>query len=95
VGFRRVRAGRASLPSGIAGGFGEDDRERAVTVNISPPQNGKAASRLLDHCARPTDLVETRPEARERLEAALGGELSRRLVGALSGDHRPPARLLV
>ena len=63
-------------------------------MNISPPQNGKAVSRLLEHCARPSGL-EARPEARERLEAAIGGELSRRLVGALSGDHRPPARLLV
>jgi hypothetical protein len=66
-----------------------------VTVNISPPQNGKAVSRLLDHCARSADLAQAKPEARERLEAALGGELSRRLVGALSGDHRLPARLLV
>jgi hypothetical protein len=64
-----------------------------VTVNVSPPQDGKAVSRLLDHCARATEPV--KPEARERLEAALGGELSRRLVGALSGDHRLPARLLV
>jgi hypothetical protein len=95
VGFRRIRAVPASLPSGIAGGVGGDDRERAVTVNISPPQNGKAVSRLLDHCTRSADLAEAKPEARERLEAALGGELSRRLVGALSGDHRLPARLLV
>jgi hypothetical protein len=66
-----------------------------VTVNVSPPQDGKAVSRLLDHCARASELAEVKPEARERLEAALGGELSRRLVGALSGDHRLPARLLV
>ena len=66
-----------------------------MTVNVSPHQDGKAVSRLLDHCARATEFAEAKPEARERLEAALGGELSRRLVGALSGDHRLPARLLV
>jgi hypothetical protein len=64
-------------------------------VNNQPPSDGKAVSRLLDHCARTTGLYEARPLARERLEARLGGELARRLLGALSGDHRVPARLFV
>jgi hypothetical protein len=36
-----------------------------------------------------------KPQARERLEAALGGELARRLIGALAGDHRVPARVFL
>jgi hypothetical protein len=64
-------------------------------VNTAPPTDGKAVTRLLDHCARVTGLTEARPVARERLEAVLGGELAHRLLGALSGDHRVPARLFV
>jgi hypothetical protein len=62
-------------------------------VNTAPPTDGKAVSRLLDHCARVRGLTDSRPRARERLEVVLGGELAHRLVGALSGDHRTPARL--
>ena len=61
-------------------------------MNASPPDEGKAASRLLDHCCGVTRLAPVEPRARERLEVALGSELARRLVGALSGDHRLPAR---
>ena len=62
-------------------------------MNSLPPDDGKAVSRLLHHCSMPgSDL---RPDARDRLEAALGGELARRLLGALAGDHRVPARLLL
>jgi hypothetical protein len=69
------------------------DNRRAVYT--SPPQiEGKAASRLLDHYTRIAGLSEARPLARERLEADLGGDLATRLVGALAGDHRMPARLL-
>ena len=67
-------------------GAGGDDRERAVTV--PPPDEGRAASRLLDHCSRMAGGAAAKPQARERLEAALGGELARRLIGALAGDHR-------
>jgi hypothetical protein len=70
-----------------------DDRRRAVIT--TPPDDGKAVSRLLDHCARVAFSAEARPLARDRLEAALGGELARRLVGALAGDHRLPARVLL
>jgi hypothetical protein len=64
-------------------------------VNTAPPTDGKAVSRLLDHCARVRGLTDARPRARDRLEAAVGGELAHRLVGALAGDHRIPARLFV
>jgi hypothetical protein len=61
-------------------------------VNVPPPDDGRAVSRLLDHCCGLTGLAQVKPQARERLEVALGDELARRLVGALSGDHRLPAR---
>lgn len=72
--------------------FWGDDRESAV---ILTPPDEKAVSRLLDHCARAPGITEAKPHVRDRLEAVLGGELSRRLVGALSGDHRLPARFLL
>jgi hypothetical protein len=68
------------------------DNESAVNT-ASPPMNGKAASRLLDHCVRAAGLGEARPRPRERLEAEVGGELAQRLVGALAGNHAVPARL--
>ena len=69
------------------------DNERAV--NTAPPTDGKAVSRLLDHCARAAGVTDARPRARDRLEAVVGGELTHRLLGALAGDHRVPARLFV
>ena len=69
------------------------DNESAVNT-ASPPMNGKAATRLLDHCVRAAGLGEARPRRRprERLEAEVGGELAQRLVGALAGNHAVPAR---
>jgi hypothetical protein len=64
-------------------------------VNAPPPTDGRAVSRLLEQCTRFSGRAEARPRARERLEAALGGDLAHRLVGALAGDHRIPARLFV
>jgi hypothetical protein len=57
--------------------------------------DGRAVTRILSQCARVQGLAAARPRPRERLEAAVGGELAHRLVGALAGDHRIPARLLV
>lgn len=61
-------------------------------MNVLPPDDGRAVSRLIDHCSDVARLAQAKPRASERLEVALGGELARRLVGALSGDHRLPAR---
>ena len=61
-------------------------------MNVLPPDDGRAVSRLLDHCSHVGRLAQAKPLARERLEVALGDELARRLVGALAGDHRLPAR---
>ena len=69
------------------------DNESAVKT-ASPPLNGKAATRLLDHCVRAAGLGEARLRPRERLEAEVGGELAQRLVEALAGDHAVPARFL-
>jgi hypothetical protein len=53
-----------------------------------------AVSRILDHCSSlDRVLVDDRATAWSRLEGELGGDLARRLVGALSGsDRRAPAR---
>ena len=64
-------------------------------MTVSPPADVKAVSRLLDHCTSFSGLAAAKPRPRDRLEAAVGGELARRLVGALAGDHRMPARVLV
>jgi hypothetical protein len=64
-------------------------------VNQAPPIEGRAASRLLVHYVRLSGLSAGRPRAKDRLEAELGGELAHRLVGALAGDHRIPARPFV
>ena len=61
----------------------------------APPTDSRAVSRLLEHCARVSVIAEAPPRARERLEALIGGELAHRLVGALAGDHRIPARSFV
>lgn len=60
-------------------------------MNAPPPTDGRAVARLLDHCTR-FGLAQAPLGGRERLEAAVGGELARRLVSALAGDHRLPAR---
>jgi hypothetical protein len=89
VGFGGFASGR-SLLSGIGRPSAGDDRRSPV--NVSPPDDGKEAGRLLDHGCGAARLAQVEPRARERLEVALGGELARRLVGALSGDHRLPVR---
>jgi hypothetical protein len=70
------------------------DNESAVNT-AAPPTDGRAVTRLLEHCVRVAGVAEARPRARERLEAVLGGELTNRLVGALAGDHASPGRLFV
>jgi hypothetical protein len=48
---------------------------------------GRGSLLLLDHCARLERLTTAgRRSARERLEAELGPDLARRLLGSLCGD---------
>jgi hypothetical protein len=54
----------------------------------------RGSTLLLRHCAQLERLTDgEEPNAAERLDAVLGSELARVLVGALSGDHRSPGRL--
>jgi hypothetical protein len=46
------------------------------------PYPRRGAGLLLSHCDA---LCDERPRAYTRLEAAIGGELAKRLVGALTG----------
>jgi hypothetical protein len=75
-------------------GRGTADNE-SVVKTAAPPSEGRAVTRLLEHCVRVAGVAEARPRGRERLEAVLGGELAERLVGALAGDHAIPGRLFV
>lgn len=70
----------------------DEPADNDSAVNLPPQTDGKAVSRLLDHCVRVTRLAEAPPRGRDRLEDVVGGELAHRLVGALAGDHRLPAR---
>lgn len=76
------------------GAGGEPADNKSAVNTAAPPIEGRAAIRLLEHCARVAGVAEP-PRARERLEAVLGGELTHRLVGALAGDHAIPGRLFV
>jgi hypothetical protein len=49
----------------------------------------RGATLLLEHCEVLERLAEVRVSARARLEAALGDDLTRLLVGALSTSDRP------
>jgi hypothetical protein len=50
----------------------------------TPPNEGGAADLLLERTAALMGADEPNPHAFHRLEQVLGGELARRLVGALS-----------
>lgn len=43
---------------------------------------------ILEHCARMNTLEHVEPTAALRLRQAIGEELARLLLNALSGDHR-------
>jgi len=45
-------------------------------------------ARILEHCARLNGIEHGRPTAVFRLNQAIGDELARLLLTALSGDHR-------
>ena len=56
-------------------------------VQASSESESKGASLLLRHCRA---LDESAPPAYSRLEAELGGDLTRLLVSALTGAHGRP-----
>ena len=56
-----------------------------MNAALQPHTTGRGAGLLLAHCAPMADVERTPP--RERLEALLGGELTRLLVFALVGGH--------
>ena len=53
-------------------------------MNVLQPHQARGASLLLQHCAA---VVDERESAYARLEHALGDDLARLLVFALSGPH--------
>jgi hypothetical protein len=55
--------------------------------DASPPQGERGYELLLEHCAALTRVPSVRTPAFDRLEEALGGELTRLLVVALA-RHR-------
>jgi len=57
--------------------------------DASPPQGGRGTELLLEHCAALTRITPSRTRAVERLEHALGGELTRLLVVALARGRAP------
>ncbi|HSC73461.1 MAG TPA: hypothetical protein VLB89_04790 [Gaiellaceae bacterium] len=59
----------------------------------SPAQSERGYELLLEHCAVLTRVSSARTPAVARLEQALGGELTRLLVGALA--RRSAARVRV
>ena len=56
-----------------------------MNAALQPHATGRGAGLLLAHCAEIAEVERTPP--RERLEAALGGELAHLLVFALAGGH--------
>lgn len=63
---------------------------------VAEPQNEEGRTALLlEQIAAIGRLDDSRPPARERLEDALGRDLTNRLVGALTGDKAMrPTRLV-
>jgi hypothetical protein len=61
--------------------------------DASPPQGERGYELLLEHCAVLTRVSSARTPAFERLEQALGGDLTRLLVVALA--RRRAARVTV
>jgi hypothetical protein len=61
--------------------------------DVSSPQGERGYELLLEHCAALTRVSSARTPAFERLEQALGGELTRLLVVALA--RRRAARVTV
>ncbi len=56
-------------------------------MNAAEPQS-QALTLILEHCARMHSFENVEPTAALRLRQAIGEELARLLLNALSGDHR-------
>ena len=54
----------------------------------SPPPTSRGLARILEHCAQLAGHDDRRPSGVMRLRQAIGDELARLLITALSGDHR-------
>jgi hypothetical protein len=61
--------------------------------DISLPQGEKGYELLLEHCAAITRVSSVRTPAFERLEQALGGDLTRLLVVALARQRAARVRV--
>jgi hypothetical protein len=61
--------------------------------DASLPQGERGYELLLEHCAALTRVSSARTPAFERLEEALGGELTRLLVVALARRHAARVRV--
>jgi hypothetical protein len=58
-----------------------------MSAAAHPQTRSKAPSLLVEHVHRLDLWQADRPSAHDRLEQALGNELSSRLLYALAGDH--------
>ena len=54
----------------------------------SPPPTSRGVTLILEHCAQLGGSENGRPSGVTRLRQAIGDELARLLLTALSGDHR-------
>jgi len=61
--------------------------------DASPPQGERGYGLLLEHCAALARVSSARTPAFERLEGALGGELTRLLVVALARHRAARVRI--
>ena len=56
------------------------------------PDDTRGLTLILEHCARLNGMEHGHPTALLRLRQAIGDELARLLVSALTGDHRARPR---
>ena len=68
------------------------DTQSTMIAAAEPHDLTRGAGLILQHCAALSRFEPLRPPARERLERAVGDDLTRRLLVALTGDHRMPSR---
>jgi hypothetical protein len=61
-------------------------------MDAATSDTSRGLTLILEHCARLNGIEHGHPTAVLRLRQAIGDELARLLVSALSGDHRPRPR---